>query len=137
MASYVLIIENVVPLEVLVGARGAVALAAGWHLYVGSARRGLAARLARHRRRAKRCRWHIDYLLVHPGFTLRSVWVAANLPECELSRLMSRLPGMAASAPRFGSSDCRCPSHLWHFSGDLSDLTAIFQSWQLIPDISD
>ena len=135
MASYILVIEAVVPREVQVGARGAVRLDAGWHLYVGSARRGLAARLARHRRRAKRCRWHVDYLLLHPGFTLRSVWLAANIPECELSRLLSRLPGMAVSAPRFGSSDCRCPSHLWHYPGDLSTVTAFFHSLGLSEQI--
>jgi Uri superfamily endonuclease len=33
------------------------------YVYTGSARAGLEARIARRRRREKRMRWHIDYLL--------------------------------------------------------------------------
>ncbi len=80
--------------------------------------RGLAARLARHQRSEKRLRWHIDYLLQDPGVRL-----LASLPfpgrkrlECLLAR---QVAGLAEEqVTRFGCSDCRCPSHLFYFTGD-------------------
>jgi len=45
--------------RVAVGALGEVALPAGDLVYVGSAQRGLAARVARHRGLDKRLRWHV------------------------------------------------------------------------------
>lgn len=47
--------------RIRVGALGTFVFPAGRYLYTGSARRGAAARIARHARRDKRLRWHIDY----------------------------------------------------------------------------
>ena len=87
-------------------------------MYAGSAMNGLTARLARHQRSEKRLRWHIDYLLHAPGVRL-----LASLPfpgrkrlECPLARQVAALA--EEEIPRFGSSDCRCPSHLFRFTGD-------------------
>jgi Uri superfamily endonuclease len=89
----------------------------GWYLYCGSARGpgGLAARVARHRRRlgsAKRAHWHIDYL------RQRAAWVGAwartgrGRLECDWAAALACLPGAERVAPGFGASDCRCPAHL-------------------------
>jgi Uri superfamily endonuclease len=82
---------------------------AGRYVYTGSARRNFEARIARHLRREKTLRWHIDYLLAAPGVTVAAVdrWEAG---ECDLNRATSGdIP-----APGFGASDCRngCGSHL-------------------------
>lgn len=87
-------------------------------MYVGSAMGGLAARLARHHRAGKRLHWHIDYLLHDPGTRLlQSLPIAGPVRlECPLAR---EVAGLAEEAvPRFGCSDCRCPSHLFRFTGD-------------------
>ena len=49
---------------VTVGALGPVEFARGWYAYVGSARRGRDARVARHFRVDKPLRWHADHLFV-------------------------------------------------------------------------
>ncbi len=88
----------------------------GLYLYVGSAL-GLAglSRLTRHwqlycGRRSKQ-HWHIDYLL-EVGVWRGAYWREAGPgAECELARALSR---DLAVVPGFGSSDCRCPGHLFY-----------------------
>lgn len=97
--------------DIRVGSLGPVTFARGWYAYVGSARRGRDARVARHLRAEKPVRWHADYLLSRfPG---RAAWlVDGALTECELAGALARLPGGARRPPRFGAGDCRCAGHL-------------------------
>ena len=107
--SYQLVIGVARPIRVQIGRLGVFRLAAGRYVYTGSARRNLEARIARHARREKRLRWHIDYLLAH--FDAQLVQIRrSQLPECALNR---RTRGTIA-VPGFGASDCRagCISHL-------------------------
>ncbi|MDG6902673.1 MAG: GIY-YIG nuclease family protein [Nitrososphaerota archaeon] len=46
-----------------VGRLGRFAFPSGYYVYTGSARRGLESRIARHLRKEKRLRWHVDYVL--------------------------------------------------------------------------
>lgn len=102
--------------EVAVGRRGRWRLA-GAYAYVGSAQGpGGFRRLLRHRRvaegRSPARRWHIDAVLVcgrWRGAFVRETEDPAM--ECALARaLAERLP---PAIPRFGSSDCRCPTHFF------------------------
>lgn len=97
--------------EIRVGSLGPVAFARGWYAYVGSARRGRDARVARHLRAEKPVRWHVDYLSSRfPGHV---AWlVDSALTECELAGALARLPGASRRPPRFGAGDCRCAGHL-------------------------
>jgi Uri superfamily endonuclease len=61
------------PLRLRVGALGEFDFPAGQYLYTGSARRNLEARIARHLRRDKPLRWHIDYLLTAEGVRVLGV----------------------------------------------------------------
>lgn len=90
---------------------------AGLYLYVGSARRGLGARIERHRRQVKPPRWHIDYLARHAPLLGAAVAPWAPGRECQLARAVMRFLGARVVAPRFGSSDCDCPAHLAHLEG--------------------
>ena len=100
---------------IAVGSLGPVTFARGWCAYVGSARRGRDARVARHLRADKPLRWHADYLFARfPG---RVAWlVDGELTECELAGALARLPGAARRRPRFGAGDCRCAGHLVAFA---------------------
>jgi len=84
----------------------------GYVLYVGRARRNLFARLARHMRRRKPRRWHIDYLF--PAAIPLGAFVFASKPpsECDIALRLSRRANVRRIIPGFGSSDCRCPGHL-------------------------
>ena len=106
--AYLLSIDLAKPVAVV---RPTVAiLKPGRYLYAGSAYgpAGLRARISRHMRSAKSCRWHIDQIT-----TVADVLGALILPhgiECDL---VKRCPELQVPIPYFGSSDCRrCRSHL-------------------------
>ena len=81
----------------------------GLYLYVGSGKRGLEKRLERHLKRKKKLFWHIDFLLDHPQAEIEKIFLSP-LEECELAKKVSK-SGIPVSG--FGSSDCKCESHLF------------------------
>ncbi len=108
------------PREIRIGSLGTIAFPGGWHCYVGSALgSGGLGRAERHvrlsRERDRSPRWHVDYLLLDPGFTLAAVVSAPTdrRVECDLARLIG-----GEVVPGFGSSDCRCRSHLFRRPDD-------------------
>jgi Uri superfamily endonuclease len=103
------------PASLRVGRLGRFTFPAGWYVYTGSAMNGLEARLARHRRRRKRLRWHIDYFLRVAEIADVVAVPTPRKVECARSRRLLSLPAARTIAPGFGSSDCRCPSHLVYF----------------------
>jgi Uri superfamily endonuclease len=91
---------------IVVGSLGAIAFPRGWYAYVGSARRGRDARVARHRRAGKPLRWHADHLFSR--YPAGRAWlIDTRRSECELAASLG-----GEVVPRFGSSDCGCPGHL-------------------------
>ena len=111
---YLLLLELSEETRIEVGKLGTLRFPAGNYLYAGSAKKNLSSRTARHLRRdSKSLHWHIDYLResvdrarIYPIFTDRDL-------ECELASRLRDIGGRAF--PGFGSSDCRCTSHLYHF----------------------
>lgn len=114
---YCLVLRLPRPHRITAGRLGCRRLAAGWYLYVGSAKRNLAARLRRHLRREKRFRWHIDYLRGVARVEHIWVWAWTDAGECRANARVQGLPGAAVPWTGFGSSDCRCRSHLTVFHG--------------------
>jgi len=84
----------------------------GIYLYIGSARNGLAGRIARHLRKEKKKFWHIDYFLQKAR--IKEIWIRNDyFDECQiLSEAKKSLKNSCFPLKKFGSSDCRCPSHL-------------------------
>jgi Uri superfamily endonuclease len=107
--SYQLGIEVNRPVRIRVGRLGQFLLPAGRYVYTGSAKRNLEARIARHLRKEKVLRWHIDWLLSAPGVKVATVKRSGE-SECILNQ---KVVGTAV-VPGFGASDCRnsCGSHL-------------------------
>jgi sugar fermentation stimulation protein A len=104
-----------------VGALGTVTLQPGFYCYVGSARAGLRARLARHlRTRGKRAHWHVDYVRRRTRPIALLVWAREEAHECALSDAVAALAG--GSVAGFGCSDCACTSHLHYFRADPAGL---------------
>jgi Uri superfamily endonuclease len=97
-----------------VGHHGRFQFPAGYYVYTGSAAKGLESRIARHLRRRKRTWWHVDYLLRY-GQVVAVKRHGRSLSECELSGGVGRLAGSRVIVRGFGSSDCRCPTHLFYF----------------------
>ena len=135
---YCLVLRNP-ECTVHVGALGAQAFAAGFHVYAGSAQgSGGLQRVRRHILLAqdhKRCpKWHIDYLLTCDNFELFSVICASTEQKFEC-RLAGTLPG--SPVPHFGCSDCSCGSHLFFTPDDPRDgIRIAFQGLGLAPAIT-
>jgi len=111
---YTLVITLTTATTISIGKLGNIPFPAGYYAYVGSALNGLESRIARHLKRKKLRHWHIDYFL-QKAQVEEVVWgITDNNEECAIAghHLQKLQP-----VPRFGSSDCRCTSHLF-FSGN-------------------
>jgi len=110
--SYQLRIAVHAQARIPIGAFGVCQFPAGKYVYTGSALNGLEARVARHLRSEKKLHWHIDYLLQHAEVTGVDLFPGSGRRECQLNQSALSLPGAKIIVPGFGSSDCRCVSHL-------------------------
>ena len=101
----------------MVGKLGRFSFPAGHYLYIGSALGpgGLAGRLRHHLSEEKRLHWHVDYL--DQESTITELWMGLGKGKKEHSwaDVIKQLPEADEPAVGFGSSDCRCRSHLFHF----------------------
>jgi Uri superfamily endonuclease len=104
--------------KISVGKLGSVTFLPGYYIYTGRAKRGLQKRLDRHRRREKKFHWHIDYLLKWGRIDKIRVYPWSPEGECSLNGKIMKKRGARIIAPGFGSSDCRCSSHLVYFQKD-------------------
>jgi len=113
---YLLLLDLARDRRIEIGRLGRFTFRKGTYVYVGSAERGLGARLARHLRRRKRFHWHIDYLRAACGQVAALPIRSSRRQECDVARAVAAVlePGPAG----FGSSDCRCPTHLFWSPGD-------------------
>lgn len=98
-----------------IGRLGTHEFPAGFYIYVGSALRGLNSRLKRHLSAEKLLHWHIDYLLRYASIT--QIWYSLGRDrlECTWQEVVAGLPGATPFIRGFGSSDCRCGTHLTRF----------------------
>lgn len=110
--SYLLSIYLDRPKRLTIGRKGTFDFPAGHYLYCGSALNGLEARINRHLRADKKLHWHIDYLVAEAR--IAEVWwkEGGERLECAWSEAIATLGGEVA-VRGFGSSDCRCPTHLY------------------------
>ena len=102
--------------RIRVGRLGIFKFPAGWYIYTGSAMNGVSARLARHLRKRKRLHWHIDYFLKHTKIVGIKKCLTTKRKECSLNRILINCEGARVLVKNFGSSDCRCQTHLVYFT---------------------
>jgi Uri superfamily endonuclease len=100
-----------------VGRLGRLHLAKGMYAYVGSAQNSLETRIRRHFKKEKRKFWHIDYLLDSPETRIVKTYVSETQreQECTTAKKLSKMGNPVAG---FGSSDCKCKSHLVRIDSD-------------------
>ena len=115
--AYLLLLRLDGDRRVKVGRLGAIGFDKGWYVYVGSAMRGLSARIARHQRRGrKKLRWHVDYLRRVADECTAIALASSSRRECEIAAAVGEL--LQAGPKGFGSSDCRCATHLFYSAAD-------------------
>lgn len=110
--SYLLLIELKEGKKIRIGKIGNIYFPKGYYLYVGSAMNGIEKRIARHIKKDKKMRWHIDYLLKNAN--LIEIFYKENeiREECRIAE--NFLLSGFSFIKKFGASDCRCKSHLFH-----------------------
>ncbi len=111
--TYALILALQAPAELQIGCLGRIQFDSPFYLYFGSAfgPGGLEARIRHHLQPARRAHWHIDYLRQEAD--VLGVWYSYDRARLECIWANAALVQRGVSLiPRFGSSDCRCQSHL-------------------------
>jgi len=111
--SYVLLIELPEEQTITAGSLKEIHFQSGGYTYVGSALGGLRSRLSRHLKPNKKLHWHVDYLLQWASIRDIIICETEHRIECTIAKNLSR---RFNSIPGFGSSDCKCTSHLF-FTG--------------------
>jgi sugar fermentation stimulation protein A len=114
--SYIVIVQLKRDRRLEVGGMGEIKFKKGYYCYVGSARANLSKRIERHRRLRKSLFWHIDYLRAEAEMRAAIPIRASEELECEIAAAMRKIAGW--TVPGFGSSDCRCVSHLFGMDED-------------------
>ncbi|MDD3398559.1 MAG: GIY-YIG nuclease family protein [Candidatus Methanomethylophilaceae archaeon] len=108
---YILILPLPSGFQGRIGSLGVCSLQAGVYCYTGSALSGLDQRLQRHLRKEKTMRWHVDRI----SLCAQSPWAlefSQPYTECRLALELEAL-GATPVIPGFGSSDCKCHTHLF------------------------
>ena len=108
--AYLLLIGLPEKQTMKVGRLGAIDFSAGYYVYVGSALGGFKPRLNRHLRKDKQSKWHVDYLLQRASLESIIICETNERVECAIAQELSL---RFKTIPRFGSSDCNCPGHLF------------------------
>jgi len=99
---------------ITIGSLKAIYFPRGYYAYVGSAMGGFKSRLNRHLKSNKKPHWHIDYLLEKASISEIILCETKDKTECTIVQALSC---QFDSIPGFGSSDCKCCSHLF-FAAD-------------------
>ena len=108
--SYVILIQLPEEQTITIGSLKAIYFPRGYYAYVGSAMGGFKSRLNRHLKSNKKPHWHIDYLLEKASISEIILCETKDRAECAVAQALSR---QFDSIPGFGSSDCKCRSHLF------------------------
>ena len=129
--SYILLIELPEPQVITVGSLKAIHFPGGYYAYVGSALGRLEPRLNRHLRQNKKPHWHIDYLLEKASINGIITCETEARTECTIAKALGH---EFEAIPGFGSSDCKCRSHLFFTTdGMTSEILAILKSLGMEP----
>lgn len=109
--SYALVLFLAEDCRLTIGRLGSFEFPAGLYLYLGSALNGLEGRVRRHLQREKKLHWHIDYLA--SVAEIEQVWWQTGRQRKECGWAQGAVEeGGEIIARGFGSSDCRCETHL-------------------------
>lgn len=126
--SYLLILSLKKERIIRIGSLGEILFSKGFYLYVGSAmgEKGpttLLNRVKRHlsNSNSKKVHWHIDYLLADAFTKIIKLYLIPSITALECIIARDLLANSEGYIKDFGSSDCKCVSHLFWFK-DFNDI---------------
>ncbi len=110
--SYCLLIRCRKKQLIEVGRLGSIGFREGFYLYIGSALGGIEKRVLRHLGGRNKNFWHIDYFLSNPFVSVDYIYCieSSRKIECEIAKKVNEI---GTPIDGFGSSDCKCKSHLF------------------------
>jgi Uri superfamily endonuclease len=115
--TYALVFSASAEKSIPIGRLGLLDLRPGFYVYVGSAfgPGGVQARIRHHLQKAHRPHWHIDFLQGY--LSAIEVWFSHDhiRHEHRWADMLQKTRGASTILPGFGSSDCRCRTHLFFF----------------------
>ncbi|MHA1784604.1 MAG: GIY-YIG nuclease family protein [Candidatus Helarchaeota archaeon] len=111
-----------------VGSLGILNLKKGFYIYIGSAMNGLESRVKRHLSKRKKIHWHVDYLLENSEIV--QIYIKDNglKEECNTAHKFHEI---FKNIPKFGSSDCKCQSHLF-YSENLQEVKNLLKKMKFV-----
>jgi|YelNatPaOPRAMG01_1025707.scaffolds.fasta_scaffold00220_18 Uri superfamily endonuclease len=116
--TYILVLHLPEEKKIEIGQLGTFRFSKGFYAYVGSAfgEGGLEQRLSHHLQISSKPHWHIDYLRQYSHVV--EIWTVKSSEKLEhvWAELLKKMPGGNFFLNGFGSSDCKCVSHLFYFS---------------------
>lgn len=118
--AYILILKLNSNKNIKVGALGKIKFKKGFYCYVGSAIGNLTIekRCKRHLIKHKKMRWHINYLRKEAIISKIVIFPSDKKIECKIAKAF--LEFSDGFVTKFGSSDCKCISHLFYFKSERS-----------------
>ncbi len=123
--SYVLLILLNSTKKIEIGKLGKLTFEVGFYTYIGSALNSLENRVKRHLREEKKMYWHIDYFLNFSKIV--DVYYSKDMIECAIAK---RFEEEFKYIKNFGSSDCKCKSHL--FNSEITNIYNLIKNIGLI-----
>ena len=123
--SYIVILYLDKDSHVAIGELGTIFFRKGYYLYAGSAKKGLTKRIERHQRLRKNLFWHIDYLREKTSFYKALPIRTPDNLECAIAAGLRKMTDWSVKG--FGSSDCRCESHLFGMENNPIQLPAFIE----------
>jgi len=120
--SYILVIFLKANSIIKIGSLGRISFPNGYYLYVGSGMGNFGSttlinRIKRHLLNSdqKKLHWHIDYLLKNTNSIITQLYLIPSLKylECIIAQELGEIS--EDKIKNFGSSDCKCKSHLFYF----------------------
>jgi sugar fermentation stimulation protein A len=95
------------------GSLGNLEFKTGYYVYCGSGRNNLFKRIEHHRKKTKKRHWHMDYISAEMKIAADIPIITDEYTECGLAEILIENSGEPVK--NFGSTDCRCGSHLHYF----------------------
>ena len=127
IGTYIVVLKSGCVRTIRIGRLGQLKINKGYYAYVGSAMGpgGVVSRLKHHSKISKKPHWHLDYLRAETEFYEAYALYSPERKECEWATFLSKIEAVNEPMKGFGSSDCRCYTHLFYFPSSVKMARAI------------
>jgi Uri superfamily endonuclease len=115
--TYIVVLKCSKAMKLPIGKSGTLAANRGYYVYIGSAfgPGGIKSRLRHHGKISSTPHWHIDYLRIETVIYKAYAFYSYKHRECDWAAVIAENSDSIEPLKGFGSSDCKCRTHLYFF----------------------